>query len=229
MKLAIIPARGGSKRIPRKNVKSFLGKPMLVWSIEAARKSKMFDKIVVNTDDSEIAEIADKFGAEVPFIRPENLSDDYTGINEVMKHTVEWYCDKGIHLDQICCILATAPFLQSEDIRRGAELLMQSDADFAFSVTSFAFPIQRAIKLSVNNQIEMFYPEYYTTRSQDLPEAFHDAGQFYWGTRAAWLSGLPIFGSVSVPVILPRFRVQDIDTFEDWERAETLMRVLMNK
>jgi len=226
MKLAVIPARGGSKRIPRKNIKPFSGKPMIEWSIKAARDTGIFDRIVVSTDDAEIASIARDCGADVPFERPAELSDDHTGTTPVVAHAIEWYQAHGHDPSQVCCIYATAPFIESDDIRRGAETLIQSGADFAFSVTSFAFPIQRAIRLRADGRIEMFDPIQFQTRSQDLPEAYHDAGQFYWGTKSAWQSGAPIFGPGSVPVILPRYRVQDIDTPEDWEQAEVLMRAI---
>ena len=229
MKLAVIPARGGSKRIPRKNIKPFGGKPMVEWSIQAARDTGVFDRIVVSTDDAEIAAVAHDCGADVPFVRPAELSDDHTGTNPVVTHAINWYRAHGHDLSQVCCIYATAPFIRSEDIRHGAEVLIKSGADFAFSVTSFAFPIQRAIKLRADGHVEMFDPVQFQTRSQDLPEAYHDAGQFYWGTQSAWLSGVPIFGPRSVPVILPRYRVQDIDTPEDWQQAEALMQVLANQ
>ena len=223
MKLAVIPARGGSKRIPRKNIKSFGGKPMITWSIEAAQKTGIFDRIIVSTDDAEIASIARDYGVEVPFIRQATLSDDHTGTSPVIVNAIEWCLAQGFDPKEVCCIYATAPFVQSEDIECGRQILEQSGADFAFSVTSFAFPIQRAIKLRPDGRIDMIDPSQFQTRSQDLPEAYHDAGQFYWGTKAAWLSGAPIFGSRSVPVILPRYRVQDIDTPEDWKVAERML------
>ena len=228
MKLAVIPARGGSKRIPRKNVKLFGGKPMIAWSIEAAQRTGLFDRIVVSTDDKEIASIARKYGADVPFVRPAELSDDHTATAPVIAHTVEWHEKQNFDPTDICCIYATAPFLRSEDIELGQKTLDQSDVDFAFSVTSYAFPIQRAVKLRNDGRIEMFDPSQFEARSQDLPEAYHDAGQFYWGTRNAWLSGTSIFAPKSAPVLLPRYRVQDIDTPEDWERAELMMQVLRN-
>jgi len=226
MKLAVIPARGGSKRIPRKNIKPFCGKPMIAWSIEAALQSGCFDRIVVSTDDVEIAEVAQSCGADVPFLRPADLSDDHTGTIPVIAHAVEWQRQHGEPPTAVCCIYATAPFVQSEDLRRALLLLEQSGGDYAFSVTSYAFPIQRAIRITASGRVEMFQPEHFSTRSQDLEEAYHDAGQFYWGRPDAWLSGKPIFSSSAVPVILPRHRVQDIDTPEDWERAEWMFKAL---
>jgi len=227
MRLAVIPARGGSKRIPRKNIKSFGGKPMIAWSILASQESGVFDRIIVSTDDPEIASISRECGADVPFIRPAELSDDHTGTMPVVAHAIKWHLNQGLDPKQVCCIYATAPFAQGIDIRRGLSVLETSGADFAFSVTSFAFPIQRAIKLRTDGRMEMFDPVHFQTRSQDLPDAYHDAGQFYWGKKAAWLSDASIFAPCSAPVILPRYRVQDIDTPEDWEQAEALMRALI--
>jgi pseudaminic acid cytidylyltransferase len=224
MRLAIIPARGGSKRIPRKNINCFGGKPMIAWSIEAALEAGVFDKIIVSTDDTEIANIAKEHGAEVPFIRPSELSGDYTGTTAVIAHAIEWYQSQNTLVDLACCIYATAPFISAQDLKRGLHVLTEGSSDFAFSVTSYAFPIQRAIKLSKDGRVEMFQPEHFNTRSQDLVEAYHDAGQFYWGRPEAWLAGKPIFTLASSPVILPRSRVQDIDTLEDWARAELMFK-----
>ena len=229
MRLAIIPARGGSKRIPRKNIKPFCGKPMITWSIEAARLSGCFDRIIVSTDDSEIADVAHTHGAEVPFMRPAKLSDDHTGTIPVIAHAIDWINRNAGPVDFACCIYATAPFVQAEDLRRGFDLLQHIGADYAFSVTSYAFPIQRAIRITADQRVEMFSPEHFNTRSQDLEEAFHDAGQFYWGRAAAWLAGKPLFSHDAAPVPLPRHRVQDIDTAEDWERAEWLFKAMQSQ
>lgn len=229
MKLAVIPARGGSKRIPRKNIKLFYGKPMIAWSIETAQSTGLFDRIIVSSDDEEINSIAKEYGAEVPFVRPAELSDDFTGTAPVIAHAIEWHLAHGVEPVQICCIYATAPFLLSEDIGRGIQILEKSQADFAVSLTSFSFPIQRAVKLRIDGRFEMFDRSQFEMRSQDLPMAYHDAGQFYWGTKDAWLSRSPIFGPNSVPVFLPRYRVQDIDTPEDWDQAELMMKVLKKR
>ncbi|MFJ2991151.1 pseudaminic acid cytidylyltransferase [Pandoraea sp. NPDC087047] len=226
MKLAVIPARGGSKRIPRKNIKSFCGKPMIAWSIEAARASGCFDRVIVSTDDDEIAELARTQGAEVPFMRPAELSDDHAGTIPVIAHAIDWMNRNAGAVEFACCLYATAPFVQPEDLRRGFDVLQQSGADYAFSVTSYAFPIQRAIRVTAGQRVEMFHPEHFTTRSQDLEEAFHDAGQFYWGRAGAWLSAKPLFSHDAAPVPLPRHRVQDIDTPQDWERAEWLFKAM---
>lgn len=226
MKLAVIPARGGSKRIPRKNIKLFGGKPMIAWSIEAARLSGCFEHIIVSTDDAEIAEVAITHGAEVPFMRPTELSDDHTGTTPVIAHAVRWQEQQGLSPDWVCCIYATAPFVRAADLQRGLEVATASAADYAFSVTSYAFPIQRAIRITPNERAEMFSPQHFNTRSQDLEEAYHDAGQFYWGRSQAWLAAKPLFSEFSAPIILPRHRVQDIDTPEDWERAEWLFKAM---
>lgn len=222
MKLAVIPARGGSKRIPRKNIKSFGGLPMIAWSIRAAIESKCFDRIIVSTDDAEIAEVAKTQGAEVPFMRPADLSDDHTGTIPVIAHAIAWQNLHGTKTTDVCCLYATAPFVQANDLQRGLETLQNSGADYAFTVTSYAFPIQRAIRITAEQRVEMFQPEHFGARSQDLEEAWHDAGQFYWGKAHAWLREKPIFGKDSAPVVLPRYRVQDIDTPEDLERAERM-------
>jgi len=226
VKLAIIPARGGSKRIPRKNIKPFCGKPMIAWAIEAARESACFDRIIVSTDDSEIADIARDHGVEVPFLRPVELSGDHTGTIPVIAHAIRWQQRHGGSPSAVCCIYATAPFIRAEDLQRGLRLLEQAGCDYVFSVTSYAFPIQRAIRTTAENRIEMFSPEHFNTRSQDLEEAYHDAGQFYWGRAEAWLQGRVIFGPASCPVLLPRHRVQDIDTPEDWVRAEWMFKAM---
>jgi pseudaminic acid cytidylyltransferase len=226
MKLAVIPARGGSKRIPRKNIKLFCGKPIIEWSIEAAQQSGCFDQVVVSTDDAEIAEVARQCGAQVPFMRPADLSDDQTGTTAVVAHAIGWFSALGKQPEQVCCLYATAPFVSPDDLRRGLDVLTKTGSDYAFSVASFAFPIQRAIRINEASRVEMFNPEHFNTRSQDLEEAFHDAGQFYWGRADAWSQGRMIFSPAATPVLLPRHRVQDIDTLEDWIRAEWMFKAL---
>jgi pseudaminic acid cytidylyltransferase len=227
MNIAIIPARGGSKRIPRKNIKTFCAKPMIAWSIEAAKSSGLFEYVIVSTDDAEISEVARQLGAEVPFVRPEALSNDHAGTIPVIAHATQWALNQGFDVSAVCCIYATAPFLKVDDLKRGVEALESGDWDYAFTVTDFAAPIFRAFKQTEEGGIEMFYPEHFGTRSQDLPTALHDAGQFYWGRPGAWLEGRSIFDRRSNPLIIPRWRVQDIDTLEDWERAEILAPVIM--
>jgi pseudaminic acid cytidylyltransferase len=222
MKLAVIPARGGSKRIPRKNIKSFHGKPMIAWSIEAAKLSGVFDQIIVSTEDQEIAAVARQWGAEVPFTRPHELSNDHAGTTPVIAHATKWALNQGEDVEAVCCIYATAPFVQAADLRRGWEALRSGDWAYAFTVTEFAAPIFRSFKQTSESGISMFFPEYFDMRSQDLPAAFHDAGQFYWGRPEAWLEEKRIFDLHSMPVMIPRWRVQDIDTPDDWLRAELM-------
>ena len=227
MNICIIPARGGSKRIPRKNIKMFHGKPMIAWSIEAALKSNCFSRIICSTDDEEIADIAKAHGAETPFLRPSYLSDDHTGTIPVIAHAIEFL--KKDKIDLVCCIYATAPFIQSEDIKQSLKKIKAKNIDYCFSVTNYPFPIQRSIRITKENRCEMFQPEMFEKRSQDLEEAYHDAGQFYWGKKGAWLEHRSLFSDKTSPYILPRYRVQDIDTEEDWIRAELIYSALFNK
>jgi N-acylneuraminate cytidylyltransferase len=226
MNLCVIPARGGSKRIPRKNIKPFCGKPMIAWSIEAAQASGCFDRIVVSTDDEVIAATAREWGAETPFMRPAELADDYTGTVPVVAHAIEWHRQHPEPPSVVCCVYPTAPMLLPIDLQRGLDVLMQSGADYAFSVTSYAFPIQRALRITDSHRVAMFDPDQLNTRSQDLEPAYHDAGQYYWGRAEAWLAGTALLSHAAAPVIIPRYRVQDIDTLEDWERAEWMFKAL---
>lgn len=223
--VAVIPARGGSQRIPRKNIRPFGGRPMIGWSIEAALESALFDRVVVSTDDDEIAEIARACGAEVPFRRPAELADHHTATRPVVLHALHTLGVSAQTHPHTCWLTATAPFVTAADLRRGLQTLRASSADFAFSVTRFSFPIQRALRINADGRIEMVQPEHRTTRSQDLEPTFHDAGQFYWGRTEAVLADLPTLSPRAVPVLLPTHRVQDIDTPEDWERAERLFRL----
>lgn len=229
MKIAVIPARGGSKRIPRKNIKNFCGKPMIAWSIEAAKASGLFDHIIVSTDNAEIAGVAKQWGADVPFMRPEEISNDYAGTTTVIAHATQWMLDQGFDVAAVCCIYATAPFVQTDDLKRGWDALDSGDWAYAFTVTDFAAPIFRSFKQTADGGIEMFFPEHFSTRSQDLPTALHDAGQFYWGRPSAWIEGKRIFDRRSKPIMIPRWRVQDIDTPDDWERAEILASIIMGR
>lgn len=226
MKIAVIPARGGSKRIPRKNVRPFLGKPIIAYSIEAAQACGLFDGVIVSTDDDEIAAVAAGFGAQIPFIRPQALADDYTGTNAVVQHALQWFAEAGLQVDLACCIYATAPLLRPEALRAGHDALLASGKSFAFSVTSFPFAVQRALRINAEGAVEALYPEHIMTRSQDLEPAYHDAAQFYWGRASAFLQGVTLYSPASVPVVLPRHLVQDIDTMEDWERAELMFSAL---
>lgn len=226
MRLAVIPARGGSKRIPRKNIKLFRGVPIIVWSIKAALESKCFDRIVVSTDDPEIAELSQAHGAETPFMRPPDLADDFTGTIPVIAHAITWLQKNGEEPSEVCCIYAAAPFLLPSDLKLGLDKLLSSGAEYAVSVTTYSSPIQRAICMTSDMRLEMLQPENFYIRSQDLEQTWHDAGQFYWGKSHAWLSEKPLFTRDSAPVPLPRHRAQDIDTDEDWARAELMFWAL---
>lgn len=226
MRVAIIPARGGSKRILRKNIKPFAGLPIIAYSIKAAQESGLFDRIIVTTDDEEIANVARDYGAEIPFIRPKELSDDHTATIPVIAHAIKTLQNEGYDIEAVCCIYATAPFVRVEDIQNAYSALMEHNKFYAFPVTTFPFPIFRGVSRDEAGNIEMFWPEHFATRSQDLPEAYHDVGQFYWGKPDAWLSGKPIFSKAATTIVLPRHLVQDIDTLEDWHRAEIMYKVI---
>lgn len=224
MKVAIIPARGGSKRIPRKNLRDFCGRPIMAWSLATALESGLFDEVVVSTDDEEIASVARSLGARVPFRRPAELSNDHAGTLAVMRHAVLACRELGWAPEFACCLYATAPFSLPEDLLEGLDALCEPQLQYAFSATSFAFPVQRAIRLGAAGRVEPVWPENIPKRSQDLEPLFHDAGQFYWGRAEAFVQKLPLFAPHSAAIVLPRHRVQDIDTEEDWVRAEWLFR-----
>lgn len=224
--LAVIPARGGSKRIPRKNIRAFSGKPIIAWSIEAAINSGCFDEVIVSTDDDEIAHIAQQHGANVPFVRPAALADDFTDTRSVIRHAQQWYADKGNAFDEVCCIYATAPFVQAADLRTAQALLRQHDCSYVLPVTEYGFPIQRAVRLDSDNRLQMLYPDQFASRSQDLDKTFHDVGQFYYGRFESWASDDPIFGPDTIGIPVPSYRAQDIDTPDDWRRAELAFAAL---
>ncbi|MBP4034491.1 pseudaminic acid cytidylyltransferase [Aeromonas sp. PrichA-15] len=223
--LAIIPARGGSKRIPGKNIRPFAGVPMIVHSIRAAQDAGCFDQIIVSTDDELIAEVALQYGASVPFIRPPDLADDHAGTQEVIAHAINWAISQGWQLGSVCCLYATAPFVRADDLRTGQNILEEGHQHFVFSATTFDYSPYRGFIRS-GDGVEMLFPEHFPTRSQDLPEVLHDAGQFYWGKPTAWLTEQRLFSANASPLMLPRHRVQDIDTLEDWRRAELLWQLL---
>jgi len=227
MNVAIIPARGGSKRIPRKNIRNFCGKPMIAWSIAAARESGLFEHIIVSTDDREIAEVARTHGAEVPFLRPDRLADDHAGTTEVIAHATNWLLEQQMPIEAVCCLYATAPFVRAKDMRDGLEILTGGAWAYTFTATEYASPIFRSFRLDPQGGgVEMFFPGHFTARSQDLPVALHDAGQFYWGRPDSWLARKRLFDRHSCPIVIPRWRVQDIDTEDDWRRAELLWNVI---
>ena len=226
MNVAVIPARAGSKRVKGKNIRDFCGKPIIAYSIEAAKASQVFDRILVSTDDDTIAAISEKHGAEAPFRRPGRLADDRTPTVPVIRHAVEWLRDTGSPTEFVCCIYATAPMVTPEDVVAGLNALRtSSDTHFAYSVTRFAYPIDRALKIE-GDRVSMIWAENEIARSQDLRAAYHDAGQFYWGRPESWVSRDSILCSESVPVLIPSYRVQDIDTEEDWRRAEFMFQAI---
>jgi pseudaminic acid cytidylyltransferase len=222
--VAIIPARGGSKRIPRKNIRPFAGRPIIGHSIACALQAGIFDRVIVSTDDPEIASVSTSFGAEVPFLRPAELADDHTGTTDVIAHACNQLTESGVHMDAVCAIYPTAPFLRAEDLVEGLRILQSVSWSFVFSASTFEYPIFRAFRRQPSGGIEMVFPEHFDSRSQDLAEAVHDAGQFYWGRPDAWLRGERIFSPRATVVMIPRWRAQDIDTEEDWQRAEMMAR-----
>ncbi|MDC8830458.1 pseudaminic acid cytidylyltransferase [Alteromonas gilva] len=225
MNIAVIPARGGSKRIKSKNIRAFAGQPLIAYSIQAAKASGIFEDILVSTDSEEIARVAKAMGATGIIERPAALADDFIGTTPVVQHAIKSHQDiEDSPPDYVCCIYATAPFITASSIVEGySKLVAAKTMKYAFSVTTFPFPVQRAIRMS-GNGVEPVDPGSMACRSQDLEECYHDAGQFYWGTPEAWLGEAGMFAPHSIPVVLPRHMVQDIDTPEDWERAELMYR-----
>jgi len=226
MIISVIPARAGSKRIPKKNIRSFLGKPIISYSIEAAKATKLFDRIIVSTDSQEIADIALTFGAEAPFIRPKELADDFVGTDEVIIHALNWFIEHGENVRYVCCIYATAPFIKPEYIKKGYKSLIKEKATSAVSVTTYSYPIYRSLILDERGRLRMQWPEYIKTRSQDLPVVYHDAGQFYWADVKKYLVDKSFWSNDTLPIIIPRYLVQDIDIEEDWQRAELMYKAL---
>lgn len=227
MSICVIPARGGSKRIPRKNIKEFFGKPMIAWSIEAAKNSGIFSKILVSTDDDEITYIAKSFGAEVPFLRPKELADDYTPTGDVMCHACKWIMDQGFDTSIVCCLYPTAPFVKPSDFNKAFCEIKSGNWEYVFTVGEFSSSIFRSFTQEPNGGVQMLFPEYFETRSQDLDNVYHDAGMFYMGYLDSWIKGSRMFGSSSFPLKIPSWRVLDIDSKEDWERAELLAPLII--
>jgi len=225
MNIAVIPARGGSKRLPRKNIKEFCGKPMIAYAIHAAKESGLFDHIVVSTDDDEIAEISNRWGAETPFKRPIELSDDYTPTVPVVSHSIELCRALGWKFDAVCCIYPCAPFIEVTDLLEAHQQFIESSINYCFPVTEFPSAIQRALTIVGDGKIRPYCPEFTKTRTQDLEPAYYDAGQFYWGKAEAWLCDLNIHGN-SMGYIIPKYRVVDIDTAQDWLRAELIYEAI---
>ena len=224
-KIAIIPARGGSKRIPRKNIKDFLGKPIISYSIEAALAACIFDEVMVSTDDLEIAEIAKSYGAAVPFLRSEETSNDIAATVPVLLEVLNEYEKCGTKFDYACCIYPCAPFITSDRLKEGMEMLTSSNADSVLPVVKFSYPPQRCLVIR-NDLVEMLWPGNYSVRSQDLEPLYHDAGQFYCIKTDVLKSGLKLIGKRSHPIVLTDAEVQDIDTIEDWQAAEIKFRIL---
>lgn len=221
MKIAVIPARGGSKRVPRKNVRNFCGEPMIARAIKVARTSELFEHVIVSTDDDEIAAISEAAGAEVPFKRPADLSDDRTPTVPVIAHAVAHCVDRGWNVAYACCIYPCTPLLDMADLAGALELTQTHEADFVYPVAEYAHPIQRAMRRLSSGQMQFLQPEHELSRTQDLEKTYHDAGQFYWGKASAWLAHKRMHsGGLGYPI--PHWRVADIDTEEDWRRAELL-------
>jgi pseudaminic acid cytidylyltransferase len=224
MRLAIIPARGGSKRIPRKNVRAFAGKPMIAFAIEAARNCSAIDRVIVSTDDPEIAQIATELGAELPFTRPAELADDHTPTVPVIAHAVQACRELGWEVSHACCVYPGVPLIRDEDLAAAFSLLEASGGEgYVFPVAAFPSAIQRALKLGQDGRVAPFHPEHVGTRTQDLEPGYFDAGQFYWAAAETWLAGLAVHANGRA-IVLPEWRVVDIDTPGDWERAEALYR-----
>ncbi len=223
--LAIITARGGSKRIPRKNIKEFCSKPIIAYSIEAALKSGVFDEVMISTEDKEIAQISEGFGAKVPFFRSEKTASDYATTADVLLEVLDEYEKMDMHFDMACCIYPTAPFITSERLKEAVETLRKSDADTLITVVGFSYPPQRALVIE-DGRLVFKYPEYLVARSQDLEKHYHDAGQFYvFKTKAFKETGNLMKGNI-IPMVLDEMEVQDIDTQQDWELAQVKYKLL---
>jgi N-acylneuraminate cytidylyltransferase len=220
--LCIIPARGGSKRIPRKNVKPFLGKPMLAYSIESAKQSRLFNEIMVSTDDKEIAEVARQYGAQVPFMRSVEAASDFATTSDVLKEVIARYIEREQEFDNFCCLYATAPMVQSKDLVAAYERLNQSDFTCVYPVVQFSYPIWRCLDLAEDGSMRRHWPEYENSRSQDLPKEYHDSGTFYWYKTKEWLAGKIKIGGIEVN----ETTIQDIDTETDWKLAEMKYQLL---
>lgn len=221
--LCIIPARGGSKRIPGKNIREFHGKPIIAYSIAAALDSGVFSTVTVSTDDDLISATAQEYGAVTPFTRPSEISGDNVPTFDVIRHAINWHAANGQKFESVCCVYATAPFLTGAYLRDALAMLQQDETkDFCFSAAEFVYPIQRAFRIAKDGSVGMFFPEYFYARSQDLERAFHDAGQFYWGRPEAFLTRDSVLSQKSIPYILPSEKVVDIDTLADWRRAESM-------
>lgn len=224
-RIAIIPARGGSKRIPRKNIKEFCGKPILAYSIEAALNSKLFDEVMVSTDDTEIADIAKKYGVSVPFLRSAETANDFAILKDVLNEVIAKYKELGKSFDEFCCILPTAPLIETSDIVKSHKILEAEKCVSVIPVVKYSYTIFRSLKIE-NGKLSMNWPENYSKRSQDLPDAYHDAGLFYWYNKKYFEEKIAGFGENACPYILDEEKVQDIDTLDDWRIAEMKYNML---
>lgn len=229
MRLAIIPARGGSKRIPGKNIRPFCGRPILAYSIQAARDSNLFDRIIVSTDSPQIAEVARQYGAEVPFWRSATASDDYATLLDALQEVVSQLARHGEHYDEICCLLPTAPLVTAKRLQQAHTLLEQDNYDAIFPIVRFGYPIQRALGQDKDGRVAMLQPEHYGTRSQDLPAAFHDAGQFYAFRPGPCFAAGRMFTDNSAGIEISELEAQDIDSETDWALCELKYQLLQNQ
>lgn len=220
--LAIIPARGGSKRIPRKNIKEFLGKPIIAYSIEVALKSGLFDEIMVSTEDQEIAAIARQYGADVPFLRSNETANDFATSDDVLREVIRRYGELGRHFDNMCCIYATAPLVRSQDIQIAYERLLSSSFNLVYPVVQFSYPIWRCLDMDESGKMNYHWPEFENSRSQDLPKEYHDTGTFYWYKIKSWMEDKEMIGGI----VVDETTIQDIDTLTDWKIAEMKYRIL---
>lgn len=223
--LCIIPARGGSKRIPKKNIKEFLGKPIIAYSIEVALSSQLFDEVMVSTDNAEIVEISKQYGASVPFLRTNENANDHAVLSDVLDEVLNKYKSLGQNFDNICCILPTAPFVSIEKLQQACKKLNEEKLDSVFPVLEFSFPIQRSLQIE-NEKVSMVWKQYLNTRSQDLPARYHDAGQFYWFKQDAFVQSKRIYTDNSGAIIISQLEAQDIDNDIDWQIAEIKYRML---
>lgn len=229
MKLCVLPARGGSKRIPRKNIKDFNGKPVISYSIKAALESGLFDMVMVSTDDDEIAEIAEQYGAVIPFKRPASISEDFSTTADVLLHAIDWYEKKGQPVSEITCIYPVNPFVTKELLVDGHSAWKACDAKYCFAVSEFNSAPQRAFIVNKQDRVESMYPQYRSTRTQDLEIGYFDAGMFYFCDVEAYKQNIPMHSPASIPYILPRHLAHDIDTNEDWDYAEKLFKIVMQE
>lgn len=223
--LCIIPARGGSKRIPRKNIKPFMGKPIIAYSIEAAMNSGVFDEVMVSTDDEEIAGVARQYGAAVPFLRSAETSNDYATTVDVLLEVINKYKEQGKDFDTICCLYSTAPFVTSDRLKEASSQI--NDAiDACFTIVQYSYPIQRSLRINEVNCVEMKFPEHLKSRTQDLEKVYHDAGQFYFVKTDALVKENTVWCKRTAPLILSELEVQDLDTLTDWQLAEMKYQLL---